>query len=131
VAALAAVLDVSALVVVGIDGLPTWQAHVTFAIARHAAVDLAQVLHAVPDASVNRLSAEDLEQLRRQLEASGLRPNRSPEADARLAELRRSYEPFVVGIGRALMMTIPSWWHADRGRDNWQTSPKRDGGAHL
>src|SRR5207249_3285500 len=56
VSALAAVLDVSALVVVGIDGLPTWQAHVTFAIARHAAVDLAQVLHARPDSAGDRLS---------------------------------------------------------------------------
>jgi len=43
VSALATVLDVSALVVVGIEGLPTWQAHITFAIARHAAVDLTQV----------------------------------------------------------------------------------------
>jgi hypothetical protein len=131
VSALAAVLDVSALVVVGIDGLPTWQAHVTFAIARHAAVDLSQVLRARPDAAADRLSPIDLEGLRRQLEGSGLRPNRSPEADAQLATLRRSYEPFVVGLGRSLMMPVPSWWRPQPGKDNWQTSPKRDGGPHL
>lgn len=131
VSALAAVLDLSALVVVGIEGLPTWQAHVTFAIARHAAVDLTQVLHARSDAAADRLSQEDLEHVRRRLEDVGLRPNRSPEADARLAELRRSYEPFVVGLGRSLMMPVPSWWRPNPGRDNWQTSPKRDGGPHL
>lgn len=131
VAALAAVLDVSALVVAGIDNVPAWRAHVTFAIARHAAVDLTQVLHAHPDAAADRLSRDDLEQLRRQLEAAGLHPNRSPEADARLAELRRSYEPYVVGLGRAVMMAVPAWWRAHGGRDNWQTSPKRDGGPHL
>jgi hypothetical protein len=131
VSALAAVLDVSALVIAGIEGLPTWQAHVTFAIARHAAVDLAQVLRASPDATAIRLSAEDLEHLRRQLEAVGVHPNRSPEADARLADLRRSYEPFVVGLGRSLMMPVPSWWRPLPVRDNWQTSPKRDGGPHL
>ena len=131
VSALAAVLDVSALVVVGIEGLPTWRAHVTFAIARHAAVDLTQVLHASPDAAADRLSPDDLEQVRRQLEGAGLRPNRSPEADARLAELRRSYEPFVVGLGRSLMMPVLPWWGPRPARDNWQTSPKRDGGPHL
>jgi hypothetical protein len=131
VSALAAVLDVSALIIVGIEGLPTWQAHVTFAIARHAAVDLAQVLSVHPDMAADRLSQGDLEQVRRQLEDVGLRPNRSPEADAQLAELRRSYEPFVAGLGRWLMMPVPSWSHSGQLRDNWQTSPKRDGGPHL
>jgi len=131
VSALATVLDVSALIVVGIEGLPTWQAHVTFAIARHAAVDLTQVLRVPLDITANRLSQEDLEHLRRQLEDAGLRPNRSPEADAQLAELRRSYEPFVIGLGRWLMMPVPSWSRSGSLRDNWQTSPKHDGGPHL
>ena len=93
VAALAAILDVSALVVVGIDGVPTWQAHVTFAIARHAAVDLLQVIHASPDASADRLPSDDLEQLRRQLENAGLRPDqisRSRRPAARDAPLVRT-----------------------------------------
>jgi ion channel len=131
VSALATVLDVSALVVVGIEGLPTWQAHVTFAIARHAAVDLTQVLDARADVAADRLPREDLEHVRRQLEDAGLHPNRTPEADARLAELRRSYEPFVVGLGRSLMMPVPSWWRPQPRTDNWQTSPKRDGSPHL
>jgi Ion channel len=131
VSALAAVLDVCALVITGIEGLPTWQAHVTFAIARHAAVDLTQVLRSRPDPTAIRLPQEDLEQLRRQLEDVGVHPKRSPEADAQLAELRRSYEPFVVGLGRSLMMPVPSWWRLRPVRDNWQTSPKRDGGPHL
>jgi hypothetical protein len=130
VSALAAVLDVSALVVVGIEGVPTWQAHVTFAIARHAAVDLTQVLHARTVAG-DRLPPEDLEQLRRRLEEAGLRPTRTADADARLVEMRRSYEPFVVGLGRLLMMPMPPWWRPNPARDNWQTSPRRDGGPHL
>jgi len=131
VAALTAVLDVSALVVVGIEGVPAWQAHVTFAIARHAAVDLSQVLRADPDRTLSRLSADDLEQLRRQLEAAGLRPNRAPDADRRLMELRQSYEPFVGGLGRSLLMPVPTWWRSEPTKDNWQTSPRRDGGPHL
>ncbi|MGE5246550.1 MAG: potassium channel family protein [Betaproteobacteria bacterium] len=132
VAALTTILDLSALVSVGIDdGVSAWQAHVTFAIARHAAVDLTQVLHAVPDDGVDRLTADGLEQLRRQLELAGLHPRRSADADARFIELRRSYEPFVAGLGRLLVMPLPAWSRAHSLRDNWQTSSHRDGGPHL
>jgi hypothetical protein len=131
VSALASILDLSALVEVGIEGVPTWQAHVTFAMARHAAVDLTQVLHAVPDTVVDRLSDGELEQLRRQLEGVGLTPARSPDADRRLLQLRRSYEPYIIGMARTLMMPTPPWWHGNAVKDNWQTSPKGAGGAHL
>jgi Ion channel len=131
VSALTAVLDVSALVAVGIEGVPTWQAHATFAIARHTAVDLTQVLNARPTVAADRLPPEELEQLRRHLEEAGLHPIRSADVDARLIEMRRSYEPYVVGLGAALMMPVPAWWRRHPSRDNWQTSPKRDGGPHL
>jgi hypothetical protein len=131
VAALAALLDLSALVEVGLQGVPKWQAHVTFAIARHAAVDLAQVLHADPTIAGDRLSDPDRDRLRGALENAGLAPARGPEADARLLELRRSYEPYVAGLARALMMPTPPWWHAGAVKDNWQASPKGGTGAHL
>src|SRR3989442_6923345 len=55
VSALTTLLDVAALVKVGIEGLPTWRAHLTFAAARHAAVDLSQVLGAPATALEDRL----------------------------------------------------------------------------
>jgi hypothetical protein len=131
ISALTTVLDLSAIALVGIEGLPVWQAQVTFAIARHAAVDLAQVYHAEPDYSANRLSRDDFARLWQLLEDAGLRPSRAPEAEARLAELRSSYEPFIVGLGRYLMMPIPSWWRQGVRRDNWESSPKRRGDQHL
>jgi ion channel len=130
VSALTTILDLSALTIVGIDGVPTWQARLTFAIARHTAVDLVQVLRAVPDHDLDRLPHDALEQLRQQLEGVGLRPRRSPEADARLAELRRSYEPYVAALSRWLLMPLPAWWRDRPARDNWQTSPRRDA-PHL
>ena len=131
VSALATVLDLSALVTVGLEQVPTWQARVTFAIARHAAVDLTQVLHALPDASDDRLPAEELEQLRRQLEGVGLRPARSADADRLLLEMRRSYEPYINGLAHMLLMPAPAWWKQRASKDNWQTSPKGVAGAHL
>jgi len=130
VAALAAILDLAALVEVGIDHVPTWQAHATFAIARHAAVDLSQVLRAKPDANADRLTPEDLEEIRTALEAVGLSPNRSAEADTQLATLRRSYEPFVCGLSRELRMPLPAWHH-DGSRDNWETYQRHVADTHL
>jgi hypothetical protein len=131
VSALGAILDLSALVVVGIEGVPSWQAHVTFAIARHAAVDLSQVLHATPAAIADRLSSGDLEQLRQHLLDVGVQVTASSDADARLAKLRHSYEPYVASLGALLAMPLPAWWHAQPRRDNWQTSPRKDREPHL
>jgi hypothetical protein len=129
---LTTILDLSALIEVGLEGVPTWQAHVTFAMARHTAVDLTQVLHADLDLAADRLTVTDLEELRQQIESVGLKPARSPDADRRLLDLRRSYEPYVSGLARAVMMPTPPWWHRHAVRDNWQVSPKSaGGGAHL
>jgi hypothetical protein len=131
VSALTTVLDLSALVEVGIEGMAAWQAHVTFAMARHAAVDLAQVLQVVPDIVTDRLPERDLTELWRRLEEAGLMPARSPEARGRLVDLRRSYEPYMLGLAAALMMPAPPWFHERPARDNWRSSPKEVGGVHL
>lgn len=130
VSALSAVLDLSAIVAAGLDGVPRWQARVTFAIARHTAVDLSQVLQAAAVRDADRLPEETLRQLRRDLEDAGLPADRSVDADAELTRLRRSYEPYVAGLAERLMMPASEWRHTAP-RDNWQTSPKRDGGGHI
>src|SRR6185369_2729333 len=45
---LTAVLDTCALALAGVEGVPTFQARLTFAIARHAVVDLSQVFRRRP-----------------------------------------------------------------------------------
>jgi ion channel len=130
VSALTTILDLSALVIVGIEDVPVWQARITFAIARHAAVDLSQVFHVPLDAPADRLLVLDLEDMRRQLEDAGLKPVRSAAADLHLLELRRSYEPYVTGLSRALLMPLPLWLQRSPQKDNWQTSPKGAAGAH-
>jgi hypothetical protein len=130
VSALTTVLDLSALVKVGIDGLPAWRAHVCFAIARHAAVDLAQVLGDPPAQLDDRLPQHELSAMRSELEQAGLRLNGSSEADRELAGLRISYEPFVTALSSRLMMPLSDWRHVSQAPDNWQTEPSRDGGAH-
>jgi hypothetical protein len=130
VSALATVLDVSALVSVAVEGASPWQAHVTFAIARHAAVDLTQVLYATPDDDGDRLPDVELARMLAQLQAAGLRVRASPDVAATLRELRSLYEPFIAGIARSLLVPLPAWWRDTPRADNWQTSPRRDP-AHL
>jgi hypothetical protein len=129
IAALATVLDLSALLKVGVAGRGAWRADQTFAIARHAAVDLAQILGGPLDWTVDRLPREELAALRRDLGDAGL--TLSLEANAQLAELRRSYEPYVAALSTRLMMATPPWRHATAVRYNWKTDPLRDGGADL
>ena len=122
VSALATVLDVATLVKVGIAGVPSWRAHLTFAAARHAAVDLAHVLGAPPRQLSDRLPPHALTLVRSELERAGLRPDRSRAADEELTKLRASYEPYVAALASRLVMPLPSWHAVSRDRDNWKTN---------
>lgn len=131
VSALTTVLDLAALAKVGIEGVPTWRAHLTFAMARHAAVDLTQVLAEPLVRLEDRLPPRELAAVRCELEQAGLRLNRSCEANRELTELRQSYEPYIAGLANRLMMPVPGWRPVSREPDNWQTNPAVDGGPHF
>ena len=122
--ALTVVLDATALVIAGIDDVEKQQALRTFKMARHAVVDLAQVViaHYDPHAP-DRLSPEDLAQLRSQLLEKGLRLREGPEADAKLSDLRALYEPYAQAIARNLFISLPPWIRRDDIRDNWRSGP--------
>jgi hypothetical protein len=121
--ALTAILDTSALVMVGVDGASKWQARLTFAMARHAIVDLAQVFGIPPrDPAPDRLPAEDWKQLRSVLGAAGVKLTEGAVADSRLAELRGMYEPYVEPLAEFLLVELPPWSPGLDVYDNWQTS---------
>jgi hypothetical protein len=124
VAALTTMLDVCSLVLTGIEGVQPGQAKLTFAMARHAAVDLAQVVNARYDVTApERLTDTEFEDLRSALEAAGLRLRTDEYGHQKLAKLRSMYEPYVHSTARNLMMTLPPWKHAEKLRDNWQAGP--------
>ena len=124
VGALTTMLDVTSLVLTGIEGLHPGQAKLTFAMARHAAVDLAQVVNARydPDAG-ERLTEGELQALREALKSAGLRLRNDEYAGDKLRKLRSMYEPYVHSISRNLMLTLPMWRYEQKTRDNWQAGP--------
>jgi hypothetical protein len=122
--ALTTMLDVSSLVLTGIDGVHPGQAKLTFAMARHAAVDLAQVVNATYDAvAPERMTDAEFDLLRSALEAAGLKLRTDQYAHEKLAKLRSMYEPYVHSTARNLMITLPPWRHPEKLRDNWQAGP--------
>ena len=122
--ALTTILDVSALVIVGIEGVPSNQARLTFAMARHAVVDLAQVAGTRynPNAP-DRLPPADLTRLRQTLAANGLQLRADDEAERKLLALRRMYEPYVQAMAARLRLALPAWGTAAMVKDNWRSSP--------
>jgi hypothetical protein len=123
-AALTTMLDVTSLVLTGIEGVHPGQAKLTFAMARHAAVDLAQVVNARYDSSApERLPDPELAALREALRAAGLRLRSDEYAGDKLVKLRSMYEPYVHSTARNLMLTLPPWRFESKTRDNWQAGP--------
>lgn len=122
-AGLTTLLDSCALLMVGVEGGCARQARLTFAMARHAVVDLAQVFGAPPRrAPEDRLPPAALARLRDVLVAIGLPLVLSGDTDARLAELRRLYEPYVASLSQYLMQPLPAWHYETPRRDNWQAT---------
>ena len=117
------ILDVAALVLVGMDGAPTRPARLAFAMARHAAADLSHILGARPRAvAPERLSAADLAHLRAVLAQAGAPLRQGPEADRMLAHLRQMYEPYVSALADRLLMPLPPWLPPPGATDVWKTT---------
>lgn len=124
IGSLTAILDVCALAMVGLEGMCQYQARMTFAIARHALVDLSQVFGAAPDqqGASSRLSPEDLATIRRELRELGMNLAVTDEADSELQRIRALYEPYAIALARYLKLGLPPWIKHDGARDNWQTT---------
>jgi hypothetical protein len=127
VGALTIILDTCALVLTTIQndsrsGAPVEAAKFTFAMARHAVIDLAQILDIPPPTAVNRLSSADFTQLHDMLTTAGIRLRESMKSEQNLSELRATYEPFVSALAKRIQVSLPPWIPPQETLDDWQTS---------
>jgi hypothetical protein len=120
--ALTTMLDASALIMAVLEGVCARQAELTFAMARHAVVDLAQVFRTPPRDAAARLPDADFARLTARLAEGGVRLREGGGATTRLADLRAMYEPYVTALARHLEVTLPPWVRQVERPDNWQTS---------
>jgi len=122
-AALTAILDVCALMIAGVQDHAARQAQLTFAMARHALVDLTQVFSQAPvtDTMDDRLPTEGYELLYRRLCESGIRVCRDDDSMERLKKMRVLYEGYSIALSRYFRMPLPPWVAEHPRRDNWQS----------
>ena len=129
---LTAILDASALVIVGVDGGPARQAQLTFAMARHAVVDLAQATGIAPRApDPDRLPPEDFRSLRSHLAQHGVMVKDGAMAETTLAALRGLYEPYVARMAVRFHLALPPWRSTMGEADDWRTSAWESGASGI
>lgn len=121
-AALTAILDSSALVLTGLSGVRTYQARLTFALARLAATELCRVFHMkVGKPLPDRLTSEEFELMQERLNVAGLQFSDPETATERLDAIRSTYEPFLLSLSEHLLLSLPPWTREDT-VENWQRS---------
>jgi hypothetical protein len=124
-AALTAIMDACALVMVGIKDLPTFQARMTFSTPRLAVIELSRVLAVKPQVlGESRLTSAEYARMKTELADAGLITVDDNDAEDRLAEFRATYEPFLMGLAEYLLLALPDWLPSSNSLDNWQNSPR-------
>ncbi|MDP2663582.1 MAG: potassium channel family protein [Dehalococcoidia bacterium] len=122
-AALTMILDLCVLVMAGVDGAPALSAQLAFAIARHSAIDLSEVLGIPPRPhGPDRLPPSEMSRVWEALATAGSPLRAGPASDGRVAELRLLYEPFVRSLSDHLLMPLPPWIPPENAGDDWRTS---------
>lgn len=122
-AALAVMLDTSAVLIVTESGSCRRRAELTFAMGRHACVDLCLVFWLPPIAPQReRLTAEESDRLLTQ-QTAGTEAGAARPMTLRLSELRALYEPFLQSLANYFGLTLPRFFPDRSAPDNWQTSP--------
>src|SRR5206468_10653571 len=108
VAALTTILDVCALTIARVQDGPVRTARLTFAMARHAVVDLCAVFHLRPSPPpTDRLPAAEMQRIEKFLTDAGYRLRSDEACLTKFSSLRAMYEPYVQVLSVYLLMRLP------------------------
>jgi hypothetical protein len=123
-AAITFMLDTCAIIMTELKDVNPYRAQLTFAMARHAVVDLSLIFRTgVPHPAADRLPSEKRLELHAMLREAGLDVRDDAEGERKLTELRATYEPFITGLAQRFMLSLPSIVVSGEVVDNWQRSP--------
>ncbi len=120
-AALTAITDCCALILVGVTELPPLQARMTFSMARQVVVELSRSLRIAPSRydGGDRLDDAALARMSAALAEVGLGWDASADSVAVLQALRATYEPLLDGLARHLLLPLPEWVPEAESSDHW------------
>ena len=125
--ALTAILDTCSLLITTIEGQTLRQAQLTFAMARHALIDLGHVFKleektkAIAAAKEERMPTEVFHELCEDLGELQIRLCGDPAAMRRLKAIRLLYEPHAQALAEYLKMPLPLWIPEAKKTDPWKT----------
>lgn len=123
--ALTAILDACSLLITSVQGTPVRQAQLTFAMARHALVDLVLVFHLKErkqwpqQMERDRLPPEDFRRLCGLLADTDVKLCGDPASEERLRAIRKLYEPYAQALADYLGMPVPNWISEPKTKDQW------------
>ena len=122
VAALTTILDACALAVTRIEDAPVRTARLTFAMARHAVVDICAVFRLKPTPPpIDRLPPSEEKRLENFVAAVGVRFRADEASVTKFRALRTMYEPYVQALSSFLIMPLPEWVPPEGVSDTWHT----------
>ncbi len=123
-AAVCTVLDACAFMIAAAPRETVDPARFTFAIARHAVVDLSYSYHvAAQEPPEDRLPSAGLLELMAQLREAGVDLQTSAETVAeRLTRMRSLYEPYLYALSQRLELALPPWLAPESPTDNWRNT---------
>ena len=131
-AALTAIMDACALLMVGFKGVRTFRARLTFSIARQAVIEMGRVFQvSARPLAEDRLPPEDYQRLCKEFEEAGLQFGDDQTTEQKLAAFRATYEPFLNGLARYLVLSLPAWLPTGDPLDNWQNNPRGKSAKQL
>lgn len=121
-AAIVAIMDCCALILVGVKEIPPLQARMTFSMARQVVVEMARSFHIQPSRydGGDRLPDAAYAILENSLLKAGILWEADPDAQAILKALRSTYEPLLDGLARHLLLPLPDWIPAENAFDHSQ-----------
>ena len=135
--ALVAILDTCALLITTVQGPAARQAQLTFAMARHALVDLGHVFHVERSAEekerigLDRLPPEAFSNLCENLSGLHLRLCGDAKSMERLTAIRILYEPHAHALADYMKMPLPLWVAEAKKNDPWKKVADLRFGAEI
>ena len=125
--ALTAILDACSVLITSLQGTPVRQAQLTFAMARHALVDLVLVFHLkerkgwAAHQERDRLPTADFRKLCGLLSDTDVELCGDPASEERLRAIRKLYEPYAHALAEYLGMPVSDWITEPKKNDQWST----------
>ncbi len=120
-AALAAVMDTCAAILVGVEDQGPLQARMTFTMARQVLVEMARSFDVAPSRynGGDRLGAATYARMQEELISAGVGWVQGEDTRETLAALRATYEPLLDGLAERLLLSLPPWIADADAVDHW------------